>query len=93
MHIQLGWDIGLNGAQELQKFGTAVATAMIAGFASRPGQEMEMQKFEATVKGMTPMRRFADPGELANTALFLVSDEASYITGVTLPVDGGMTAV
>lgn len=66
---------------------------MIAGYASRPGQEMEMQKFEATVKGMTPMRRFADPGELANAALFLVSDEASYITGVTLPVDGGMTAV
>lgn len=69
------------------------ATAMIAGFASRPGQEMEMQKFEAAVKGMPPMRRFADPGELANAALFLVSDEASYITGVTLPVDGGMTAV
>jgi NAD(P)-dependent dehydrogenase (short-subunit alcohol dehydrogenase family) len=69
------------------------ATAMIAGFASRPGQEMETEQFEAAVKGMTPMRRFAEPSELANAALFLVSDEASYITGVTLPVDGGMTAV
>lgn len=69
------------------------ATAMIAGFASRPGQEMEAEKFEAAVTSMTPMRRFAQPTELANAALFLVSDEASYITGVTLPVDGGMTAV
>lgn len=69
------------------------ATPMIAGFASRPGQEMETDKFESAVTNMTPMRRFAQPTELANAALFLVSDEASYITGVTLPVDGGMTAV
>lgn len=69
------------------------ATPMIAGFASSLGQEMETQRFETAVKGMTPMRRFADPLEIANAALFLVSDEASFITGVTLPVDGGMTAV
>ncbi|ALJ19284.1 SDR family NAD(P)-dependent oxidoreductase [Microbacterium sp. No. 7] len=69
------------------------STPMIAGFASRPGQEVETEAFAAAVTGMTPMRRFAEPAELAAAALFLVSDEASFITGVTLPVDGGMTAV
>jgi NAD(P)-dependent dehydrogenase (short-subunit alcohol dehydrogenase family) len=38
------------------------------------------------------MGRPARPEEIANAALFLLSDEASYITGVALPVDGGATA-
>lgn len=36
--------------------------------------------------------RFGKPVEIANAALFLASDEASFVTGVTLPVDGGYTA-
>lgn len=36
-----------------------------------------------------PLDRWGLPGEIANAALFLASDEASYITGVLLPVDGG----
>jgi NAD(P)-dependent dehydrogenase (short-subunit alcohol dehydrogenase family) len=39
-----------------------------------------------------PMGRFARPAEIAAAALFLVSDDASYVTGVALPVDGGATA-
>ena len=38
-----------------------------------------------------PMHRIADPEEIAKAALFLVSDDASYITGQTLAVDGGLT--
>ena len=37
-----------------------------------------------------PLRRIGDPIDVANAVLFLVSDEASYITGAVLPVDGGM---
>jgi NAD(P)-dependent dehydrogenase (short-subunit alcohol dehydrogenase family) len=38
-----------------------------------------------------PMRRFASPWEVATVAAFLASDEASYVTGAIIPVDGGLT--
>lgn len=41
------------------------------------------------VLSRTPLRRFADPAEIASVAAFLVSDDASYITGETIYVDGG----
>lgn len=39
-----------------------------------------------------PMKRMAKPDEIANVALFLASEESSYITGITVPVDGGWLA-
>ncbi len=41
---------------------------------------------------MTPLQRGAEPIEVARTVLFLASEEASYITGAVVPVDGGYTA-
>jgi NAD(P)-dependent dehydrogenase (short-subunit alcohol dehydrogenase family) len=43
------------------------------------------------VKMVTPAGRLGDPAELAAVGVFLASDAASYVTGITLPVDGGMT--
>jgi NAD(P)-dependent dehydrogenase (short-subunit alcohol dehydrogenase family) len=42
---------------------------------------------------MAPMKRIGVSDEVARVALFLASDEASYITGVILPIDGGMAAL
>jgi NAD(P)-dependent dehydrogenase (short-subunit alcohol dehydrogenase family) len=43
--------------------------------------------------GRIPMRRYAQPREIANVCLFLASDEASYITGANIVVDGGLSSV
>jgi len=42
-------------------------------------------------KGKVPMRRFAKPQEVADATVFLCSENANYISGINLPVDGGRT--
>jgi NAD(P)-dependent dehydrogenase (short-subunit alcohol dehydrogenase family) len=44
-------------------------------------------------KTMIPMGRMGKPEEIASAAAFLASDESSCITGIELPVDGGIGAV
>ncbi|NBU97957.1 MAG: SDR family oxidoreductase, partial [Spirochaetia bacterium] len=39
-----------------------------------------------------PFKRFAKPIEVAKSVVWLCSDSASYINGVSLPIDGGLTA-
>lgn len=51
----------------------------------------EKPDFRALFEEHVPMGRLGEPNELAPAALFLASDAASYITGVTLVVDGGYT--
>jgi 3-oxoacyl-[acyl-carrier protein] reductase len=48
------------------------------------------EKFAATMMARIPLRRWAEPDEIAGAFVFLASDAASYITGQVLPVDGGM---
>lgn len=67
-------------------------TPMKLGFTGRSGDPAEAAANEAKVVGAVPMGRLVKPGEVADAALWLASDEASFVTGVALPVDGGFTA-
>jgi gluconate 5-dehydrogenase len=54
---------------------------------------LKTEAFTNYMKATVPMARYGEEGELNSAAIFLGSDEASYVTGVILPVDGGYTAV
>lgn len=43
----------------------------------------------ARFNSASPMGRLGDPAEIAHGAAWLLSDQASFVTGVTLPIDGG----
>lgn len=63
----------------------AGATPMLAAFMGGAVTNEMQQKFIATI----PMGRLSTPRDMANAALYLASDEADFITGVCLEVDGG----
>lgn len=50
------------------------------------------QAVEAQYAGLSPMRRIGDPVEAAAAVVWLCSDAASFVTGHSMIVDGGMTA-
>lgn len=54
---------------------------------------LDTENFQAYMKATVPMQRYGVEGELNAGAIFLASKEASYVTGVILPIDGGYTAV
>ena len=49
-----------------------------------------LDQFASGIMAQVPMKRFGDPDEIAKAVAFLASDEASYITGVELNIDGGL---
>jgi NAD(P)-dependent dehydrogenase (short-subunit alcohol dehydrogenase family) len=53
---------------------------------------LKLPQFRQALIDKTPMKRFGTCEEMAKASLFLVSDDASYITGAELAVDGGMSA-
>ena len=55
----------------------------------RDVQPLDTPERRAAFKATVPLGRFSTPQDIANSALFLVSDEAAFLTGVVLEVDGG----
>lgn len=64
----------------------AVATPMLAPALDLPG-------FQKQLEERTPLQRISTPDEIARPIRFLLSDEASFITGTHLTVDGGLTSI
>ncbi|WP_422769095.1 3-oxoacyl-ACP reductase FabG [Plantactinospora sp. WMMC1484] len=64
-----------------------IATAMTAATAERVGASPE--EHQRGVAGQTPLRRVGQPEEIASVIAFLASDDASYVSGQTLYVNGG----
>jgi len=79
-------------AVELAAHGIRV-NAVAPGFIESPlDQRLKLEDSSLELTARTPMRRLGTAEEVANAFLFLASDEASYITGTTLVVDGGHLA-
>lgn len=56
-------------------------------------ETLETESFQAYMQTHVPLSRYGKAGELNAGAIFLASDEASYVTGAILTIDGGYTAV
>lgn len=63
------------------------ATALLESFMGVPDTPENRARFIATI----PLGRLAEPKDIANACLYLASDEAEFVTGVVLEVDGGRT--
>jgi NAD(P)-dependent dehydrogenase (short-subunit alcohol dehydrogenase family) len=77
-------------ALELADKGIRV-NAILPGYTYTPGMQMASEEPEQdkAVLARIPLRRAASPADIADPALFLASDDARYITGASLVVDGG----
>ncbi len=54
---------------------------------------LDTERFQEFAKTHVPMERYGRPGELDAAVVFLASEEASYVTGLIMPVDGGYTCI
>jgi 3-oxoacyl-[acyl-carrier protein] reductase len=77
-------------AKELGKKGIR-ANAVCPGFVATPILKAMPEKVIQAMEDRVPMKRMAQPEEIANLYAFLASDEASYINGAAIEITGGLT--
>ncbi len=81
-------------AAELAKYNITVNCICPGYFYTELTTEvLDTEHFQEFAKSHVPMQRYGKEGELNAGAIFLASDEASYVTGICLPIDGGYTCV
>ena len=76
-------------ARELGRYNIRV-NAVAPGFTATEMVASMPEKILAGMRSRTPLGRLGEPSDIANAYLFLASDEASFITGEVLRVDGGI---
>ena len=85
----IGWAKGL--ARELGADGITVNNIATGRIDTERLAESFKQRSRADSENEIPLKRFGKPRELADVVAFLASDRGSYVTGTTIPVDGGLT--
>ena len=81
-------------AAELAKYNITVNAICPGYFYTELTTEiLDTPMFKEFANNHVPMKRYGKEGELNAGTIFLASDEASYVTGVILPIDGGYTCV
>ena len=79
-------------AQEYASRGITI-NCIAPGFIKTPMTEVLTDEQKKAMLDKIPVGRFGNPEDIANTALFLASEEAGYITGQTIHVNGGMIMI
>jgi 3-oxoacyl-[acyl-carrier protein] reductase len=87
---------GINGfikaaALEFSGYGITVNGIEPGNILTSGMQQHRSAEFIQSMEAAVPLGRLGTPRDIANCALFLASDEAAYITGTTIVVDGGQT--
>ncbi len=70
----------------------SIETPMLRETFAKAGDEAAQRERETIYRERHPMLRFGMADEVASVVLFLASDDASFVTGVAMPVDGGRLA-
>ncbi|UPG96502.1 SDR family NAD(P)-dependent oxidoreductase [Luteibacter aegosomatissinici] len=87
------WASDLKG-RDIRVNVVAPGTIVTPGYSTELGMsEQQISDYAAYVAGITPLGRTGEPDEIAKAVSFLASDDASYITGIELFVDGGQAQI
>ena len=83
--------IGFSKSMAIEVASRNITVNSIApGFIKTAMTDVLPDEIKNSMLNSIPIKRFGEPQDIANTTLFLASDEASYITGQTIHVNGGM---